>query len=358
MAAIGHSCVALSLTGLGPDGDRHRVISAMWPGLLILLAYAMDVAEWLTWLISPQFFERRIGENSTVVAAMVVLVSWSGLLVARCRRVLPYLVAALVVFSHLLLDADRLQRGLLQAYGYAAKEQFHGFGELVISETWFYGGVLVLAVLLRTLARARVNPKARIASAALGLAACGAAFSRIPALWGPIYSLSLLHGIIVLRRGLGTRLVWSALPLLPLTVYVALEAQAAQFIPHVLELERQGRHGEAIQVCRQAIAFPCRTPQHSARIILGRCLLEVGRPDEAHAALLQAYGNEPNDFHAAFWLAKLYADARLRGTLYYRPDEALRLLEALEAGSHPEADKRSVRALLDLIRNERSTAGT
>ncbi len=358
MAAIGHSCVGLSLSGLGLDQDRHRVLSSMWPGLLILLAYAMDVAEWAAWLISPEFFERRVGENSTYVAAIIVLFSWGGLLIARCRRVVPYLTVAAAVLSHLVLDLPDVERGLIRAYGFAGKDRFHAFGELLVSEAWFYGGVLVLVVLLRTLAHPHLRARARIASAALGLAAGGAAMSRMPALWGPVYALSLLHGGMVLRRGLGRRLAWSAVPLLPLMIYVASEVRASQFVPQVLRLEGRGRYEEAIIVCREAIAFPCRTPQHISRVILGRCLLEAGRPDEAQTALLESWNNQPADFHAPYGLAKFYADPRLRGTPYYRPDEAVRILQTLEAGPHADDDKALARALLQQIRTNRAALGT
>jgi len=98
------------------------------------------------------------------------------------------------------------------------------------------------------------------------------------------------------------------------------------------ELRRAGRFAEAIATCRNGLA---RHPAYqSARVTLGRALLETGELDEAYRELTEVIRRAPENLAAIRGLAELH---RRRGEL---PEALEQYKSAFElAGSDPTIDQ-------------------
>lgn len=93
------------------------------------------------------------------------------------------------------------------------------------------------------------------------------------------------------------------------------------FLPLAEELRRLGRYEDAERTCRKGLE---RHPKyHSARVLLGRTLLEQDRQDEAAQEFRSVLEKEPQNLLAGRLLAGIY---RSRGEL----DEALATLRKLQ----------------------------
>ena len=82
------------------------------------------------------------------------------------------------------------------------------------------------------------------------------------------------------------------------------EPSSRAFLPLAEEYRRLGRLAEAERVCREGLQ---RYPHyHSARVLLGRALLELDRPEEAGAEFRAVLEVEPQNLLAGRLLAGIY----------------------------------------------------
>lgn len=127
------------------------------------------------------------------------------------------------------------------------------------------------------------------------------------------------------------------------------------------ELRRAGANDEAVEVCRAGLA---RHPGYlSARVTLGRALLELGRLDDARAELSLVVGSAPDNLAAIRGLAEIH---QRRGELgealsYFRRalelarhdpelEETVERMEKQVAPLPPPEPEVSVEALFDFDR--------
>jgi hypothetical protein len=259
---------------------------------------------------------------------------WGALALCRVRRASLYAIAALAVFSHLVLDSLRVRGWIYAAYGLSAGEAQPGQPATVLAELWLLGLPWVSILLFRSGRRAGGTPRARGAAAALALACAAAALTREAVLWLPAYALALAVSAGVFRRELDARLVWSALPLLPVVSMIAVEAQALRLWRQSGALRRQGDCVTAVQVLERLRALPTRSRNRWLPVSLGSCYQELGLLREAEATLLEAQARSKGFPAPAYHLALLYADPRSRNTPLFRPEEAARLLRGIDSGPY------------------------
>jgi len=104
------------------------------------------------------------------------------------------------------------------------------------------------------------------------------------------------------------------------------------FLPLAEEYRRQGRLAEAERVCREGLQ---KHPQyHSARVLLGRTLLELDRMEESSEEFRAVLESEPQNLLAGRLLATIY---RNQG----RWSEALETYRRLQAFYPDDADVRA-----------------
>lgn len=82
------------------------------------------------------------------------------------------------------------------------------------------------------------------------------------------------------------------------------EPASRAFVPLAEEFRRLGRLGDAEKACREGLQ---RHPNyHSARVLLGRTLLELDRPEEAAEEFRKVLESEPQNLLAGKLLAGIY----------------------------------------------------
>lgn len=86
---------------------------------------------------------------------------------------------------------------------------------------------------------------------------------------------------------------------------VQLDPASIAFAGLAEEYRRAGRYAEAVEICRQGLT---RHPAYlSARVTMGRALIELGEFEEARMALQQVLSIAPENLAAIRALAELHA---------------------------------------------------
>jgi hypothetical protein len=340
MALIGHGLVGLAMSGWAAPPVRPRWLSCMWPGLMVFLAYAVDLVEWLVAIIDPDAVDQRFLSHAPWLVgglALGVCVAFGA--ICRMRRWWPYLAIVGVIFSHLLLDYETVRAALSQWYSGGAVEPPVGLRLAAIpAEACVYGLPLVWTLLFYSARQTGVSRRARAASRWLGAFAAATAWLRHPSLWGPVYAVSILHALILLRRSLRPGWAWNVVPLLPLVALGATGAVAQYRFDQALALERQGLDEEAIRAYEALLATPARASRAVAFLYMGACHQRRGRPLEAERAYRMAQRLAPRPGWADVLLAGLYTQNE--GTALYRPDEAVRLLQRVLSAANTDPGSR------------------
>lgn len=347
MATVGHALVGLSLAGLDQTKSRKPAVQYVWPGFVVLFAYLVDLVEWITWICFPAAADNHLLTNSPLLTSGLVILIWIAMALSGWfRGVWPYVIAALAVFSHLVLD-QRIIRALVgDAYGYSMGEYLPGFFESIRAEFWLYGFVLVAAALLKASTQANCPRKSRAAASFLAILSIITAATRMAVLWIPAYLLSLTHAALLLRREIRWGLLWNLVPLLPLMVFLAIELTAAWLSFQARELAWQGDVHEAIQIRHRVMKLPTRSLHVENYIGLSKCYQALGDPEKAEAALLKAQAIANGSFGPSYYLAVFYADFRWRNTPFFRPDEAASLLQAIRDGPYTQRIQELARRVL------------
>ncbi|MFH1417954.1 MAG: tetratricopeptide repeat protein [Planctomycetota bacterium] len=351
MATVGHTLVGLSLARLSHGEPSERGLRYVWPGLMVLGAHLVDIAEWVVILVAPTYFDQHFVTNSPILTAGLVVLVWAVMAVVfHVRRPWAFVLAGIAVFSHLLLDHRLVRAVLLDVYGIPAAEGPLGLWNAILAEVWLYGLLLVCVGLLQA-ARQRDCPRmGRAVAGVLGVAAILAAISRLAALWMPIYGLAAVHTLLLFRRALKPGLLWSLVPVVPLLALLAVELWAARLSDQGDVLMRAKDYAGASRLFQRSVSVPTRSKGTTAYRKLGSCQWRMGEFAAAEASLLHAIriGDEP--CWAKIALAKVYQDPGAKPAGLYRPREAAKLLQGVL--DTPEAMNcwRSARKRLDRLR--------
>ena len=351
MAVVGHGLVGLALGTCISAGARNHRLPYLWAGIMVLLAYAVDLAEWFAVIFDPDLIDRRFVTHSPVlVAGLAVAVCALLGIYCRLRRAWSYVLIAGVIFSHLLLDASQVRIGLAEWYS----GRVFGFQKVSHSvslpaELCVYGAPLVGTLLVRASFEKGCGRGARIVSWVLVVLAGVSAFTRHAVVWGPLYALSVLHAVIVLRRQLNIRLLWNALPLLPLLALGCTTWLAAHRLQQAKLLARQGLDQEAVRVYQTALDVPSRTGRDAIYLSMGISYAKLGDLSAAEWAYRKTLALSIRPGWPELVLADFYV--RHQGTSFYRPKQAVRLYGLLlEAGGVPKDIKSRVRVRLNRLR--------
>lgn len=107
------------------------------------------------------------------------------------------------------------------------------------------------------------------------------------------------------------------------------------------EYRRKGHNEEAVGICRAGLAYH---PDHlSARVTLGRALVELGRLDEAHTELTRVLTLAPDNLAAHRAIAEMY---QLRGQL---SEALLHYRRALDLAKHDPDLEHQVERLENVV---------
>gem|GEM_PF-3389847 len=351
MATVGHTFVGLSLGGLCRDKDRNHAMPYIWTGLVVLLAHLVDLVEWAVTLVTPSTRDNHPLTHSPLLAGGLVVLVWVVLrLATTLRSVWGYLIVALAILSHLVLDHPQVRRLVADASGIMPHDELPRLRETVLAEVWFYGAFLVVALLFRARREPGTPRAGRYACGALGLIAVGAAATRHVALWAPAYCLALIHAGLLLRRNLKPQLAWSLVPLVPLFAFVGVEAAAAVLVRQAESLRKDGNFAQAVGFYQRALDIPTRTAAVRTYVNLAMCYEALDRPAEAEATLLRGRAHTYGNVWADFWLARFYADPRRRGTPYFRPRRAAEMFRQIRDGPAEQAAHNAAIAMLQRMR--------
>ena len=155
-----------------------------------------------------------------------------------------------------------------------------------------------------------------------------------------------------IRGEIKLRLLWSLVPLVPLSALFGVELTAAWLSSNARELARQGRAQEAIQIRQRVLAIPTRSVRVENYIGLGHCYLALGELEQAEKSLLQAQNVANGAYGPSYYLARFYTHRRCRQTRYFRPDKAEALLTDIRDGPHTQRVRSLARRVLDEMRKE------
>ena len=356
MALVGHGLIGLAMGGCVPSGARNHRLPYVWLGIMVLLAYAVDLAEWFAVVFEPDLADRRFVNHSPFLVACVA-VGVCAVLGAYCRlrRVWPYAVIGGVVFSHLLLDLEGVRIAVAEWYsGQTFEDGGVSYAAVLPAEFCVYGAPLVWTLLIRASFVRGCSRRARAASRALVALSVLSALTRVVAIWAPVYALSVLHALIVLRRHVNIRQLWNIVPLLPLfvagfTTWVALH----RFEQGVL-LAQRGLDEKAIHAYQAALNIPAHLERHNVYMRMGMSCAKVGDLATAENAYRRAIALSVRPGWPQAVLADFYV--RHEGTPFYRPERAVRLYtRLLETDGTPDQIQAYARARLRGLR-ERSVA--
>ncbi|MCP4589139.1 MAG: tetratricopeptide repeat protein [bacterium] len=331
MAVVGHGLLGLALAGAVPSVGRARRLDAVWVGLLVLLAYAVDVAEWFAVVFNPALIDRRFLSHDPLQVGILA----GGVCVVlgvycRFRRPWPYVVIVGAVFSHLLLDWFPFRLAVEDwYYGSLPGLEDAGRGRALPAETCVYGGPLVLVLLIRAASDSRCPRGARIASWVLAGAAVLGASSRLAIVWVPLYALSVVHALTVLRRSLRANLLWNLIPLLPVVALGSTAWLSAHRLAEARALAREGRDVEALRLYEGALAVPTRYRRNVVYRGMGNSYERLGDLASAEQAFERACSLSPTVGSSQITLGAFYV--RHADTPYFRPSMAAALFEQVRA---------------------------
>ncbi len=332
MATIGHTLIGLSLSETCPANARTGRMPYIWVGVVVFSAHVVDLVEWLALFVAPPHWDKHFLTQSPwmalgVAGAICVAVAAT----TRCRKPWPYLVITLAVLSHLLLDHHPIRALVANAYGLSADLRLPDYPEAIAAELWLYGLVFVVTTLLVSWRRREFKPKTRKLSLVLAVMCLLAAAARSPWIWAPVYMLSLLHCALMWSRRMDRRYLWSLVPLLPIAVPPAFDLYAMRLTDEATRLREAKLFDAAIALNQRILRMPARKSFVANYLELARSYQSTGAFDLAEKAYLDAreeshiYGT----FMADFFLAKFYTDDRVKGTPYFQPRKAVKLLDEI-----------------------------
>jgi tetratricopeptide (TPR) repeat protein len=245
-----------------------------------------------------------------------------------------------------------VRTALADLYGGSSEEEMPGLYDAVAAEVWLYGLLLVIVGLGRAARQHDCPPRGRTAAWVLGAMALITAATRVPALWMPAYGAAALHTLLLLRRELELRFLWSLVPLVPLAALLTVELWAGYLYREARALQVNKNYAAAAMMYEQALAVPARSQKLGARVRLSQCQRELADFAAAEATLLRAVkmGDRPDWPHCG--LAGLYMDSRAKHTPQFRPEEAARILREVVDGLSPAMVKAHARRKLDRLRRQ------
>ncbi|MFQ5423098.1 MAG: hypothetical protein ACE5F9_03875 [Phycisphaerae bacterium] len=351
MATVGHTLVGLTLSGMQHRIGHKRALRWVWPGLMVLMAHLVDLVEWAVILAAPAYFDQHFVTNSPLVTAGVVAAVWLAVgLIWRPRGPGPYVLIATAIFSHLLLDHRLARIALSDVYGQIHENGIPGLYDTIVSEIWLYG-LLMLLVGLWCAARQPGCPRrGRQAAGLLAALAVLAATTRMVVLWAPVYGLAALHMLMLLRRELNVRWLWSLVPITPLAALLAVELWAGRLNDRAMARQAAGDYAASAEMYARVLAMPTRSQKEMTHIHLSRCQIELGEFRAAEETLRHAIRVCEGPYWAKYVLAAFYDDPKTRGTKYERPEECVRRLRSLLDGPAPFVVKRATRRRLEALR--------
>lgn len=352
MATIGHTLIGLSMAALpGPDARRDRRLWVIWPGVLVLLGHLVDLAEWVVIVAAPTVFDSHFVSNSPLVAVgLVGVVSLMLATVCGQRRLWPFVIAAIVVLSHVVMDLRGVRIWILRSSGLTDDPEAPGLGPLVAGDLWLYGLLFVWFLMLKAALQPRVSPKSRWLAGILLAFSTIAAMTRTPTLWAVAYVLATGHALLLLRRELGPSRLWGILPILPLLGLLGVELWAAHVQGLADERRESGDFVNAASLYREAIDIPTRSAKLDGWLKLSHCQVQMRDVYAAERSLRRAAALAERPWLARYWLGVLYGHEYAVGTDLYRPAEAAEIFNELINGPYDPSLKNSARARLEGLR--------
>lgn len=328
MATVGHTLVGLSLSGLSRAAGREGKMRYVWPGFMVLMGHFVDIAEWVVVVAAPEYFDEHFVTNSPLLTSL--LVAGIGLFlrfVIGLRRPWPYLLMALAVFSHLLLDHRLTRTVFLVAYENDVDLPAFDIYKATLAEVWLLGLFFIVVELGRASFQRACPRYGRAAAGILAAIAIFACISQQAILWIPAYALASLHALVLSRRDLSWRLVWSLLPITPVVALLAVELWAGHLEEEGHALENSKNYAAAAKSYGRALALPTRSRCADASGRLGECELRLEHYAAAEAALRHTirYSSIPNWYW--FKLAMLYANPKAESEKLYHPTKAAKFLQ-------------------------------
>jgi hypothetical protein len=351
MATLGHGLLGLSIAGLAPRRAGSMRWAFLFPGFMVLLAYVVDVTEWVSVIIDPERIDRRIVSHSVMAVIAVTLGGCAAVgFIFRARHPLPYVLAAAAVLSHVVLDLSTARRWLwIWYWSGSPSSPLPDFAQSMLAETCLYSLTMILALLARGALEAETSPRARVASVAVALLCCVAAWTRTVWFWAPAYALALPHAGIMLRRHLSGKWLWGLLFLTPLVPLVGTEVLVSYRSRIARELDREERYAEAIPVYQSALDLPSRRARATLYTRLGLCHRRLGDPANAEIALHRAMFHQLEPGFAELALTPIYF--RTPESPFFNPAEAVRLCNRIIDAEHAHEDhKRQARRTIEKMR--------
>lgn len=355
MATIGHALVGLTLGEFCPAKSRANKLQYVWFGLMVAAAFLVDFAEWVALFFVPPGHDKHFITHSPVMAgAIATFLVLITACITRMRSPWPYMLIAIAVMSHLPLDAQWGRAILADAYGF--DEYAPSYPNSIIAEAWLFGLVLLVTTLIFTMRDARVPSKGRFTSFVLAILAIATAATRTLWIWLPIYTLALVHTCLIWRSRLSRKLLWGLVFLIPLLAVPISGAIAVFLTNQAIEMRTKGNDAKgALAFNEFIIRFPSRNSIVSNYIEISRCYESLNKPADAFAALNQAIKNvsDYSIHRPRFFLAMFHMNQRWKGTEYYRPDIALRILNGiLNETDDPDEHRWANEAIAKLQRQE------
>lgn len=329
--------------------SRGGTMRFIWPGFLILMGHFVDVIEWFTIVLAPNWAGGHYLTHSVFGTCLFLILICIGMLVAtRLRKPWPYALIAVAFLSHLALDALWGRSALANLYGIEPSEDGEGFPlrYTFVAEIWLYGMLLLIVMLGRGASEKSCPKPGRIAAGFLGALAILAVGTRIGALWMPIYALGFLHAALLLRRRIDPRLLWSLIPLLPIVVYVGAEIHSSNMIYAAESMRVSGDFAGALTMFHRALRFPMHASHETTFIHIAQCHDSRGELADAEMYFKKAVQAAEAPGWGRYWLAWFYAKRDWRDTPYFRPRESARILEQLLRDTDRPRVKQSAQWLL------------
>ena len=195
---------------------------------------------------------------------------------------------------------------------------------------------------------------ARVVARVLIIAVAVAAWSRYAAVWVPVYGVSVIHSVIVLRRHIRVRFAWSLLPLLPLVAPGATGWFMSHRFDQAKHLAEREDHAGAIEIYQKLLTLPTRSGMHGVHMRMGMSYEQLGDLSLAERELRRGVELAPRPGWPDLVLAGLYA--RHEGTSFFKPDLAMRMYaDLIEADNTPDWVVTNARRKLRALRERYGT---
>jgi len=332
MATIGHALVGLSLSELCPQRARTGALKYVWTGLIVFLAFVVDLVEWVATFFLPRDSDKHFLSNSAWLGGLVCFVACiAAAVMTRSRHIMIYLIVAAAIFSHLPLDSSRGREFLAESYGISDDLRLLTAWQAAEAECWLYGLLLCEVSLLLAMIDRRCPSKARLLAIFLAILSAAAAYTREIYLWAPAYLLALLHVALLWQAAFDRRMLWGLLFLVPLLVVPVSQILARLYTDQAVKLREAKDYRGALALHERVLSMPTRASFASNYLEMSRCYDAMGEPARSEAALLEMRrgSHEYGPHIPNFWLARFYMNRRWIGTNYYRPQMAAQLLRGI-----------------------------